>query len=354
MATFDYNPITGQLDLVGAGSATSYIDGEVEYHSNLPVTAGSPAVNSAFLVRKGEGLYFISRKPAGIWVRELNNGNLDDWKYAGTFSDLYRDSNFRILNNADVSKQLAFNLSGIASGQTRTLTVPNASGTIALAGDKPAFRVIRDELPNIGGSGFVDWFVESDTTGVWPSSTTRNVVSLTREEGQATATVPAHGFSEGQNATISGANESRFNGVIEIGGVETSDTFFYEVAYDDTTDDINETATGSITASVDGFRSFVVPSGFGGLWAFHTSIYFGTSNGNSVTNEISLRVNDNRTAGNYVSSFNGGGGQGQNQVFAILNMQAGDIVTVYSGFFYNGTAYVRSDEGVGWFTGTKL
>jgi hypothetical protein len=124
-----YNPFTDALDQTGSGGGTSYIDGDVEYHSNLPVTVGSPAVNSAFLVRKGEGVYFISRKPAGIWVRELNNGNLDDWKYAGTFSDLYRDANFRILNNADVSKELAFDLASITTGTTRTLTIANRSGT---------------------------------------------------------------------------------------------------------------------------------------------------------------------------------------------------------------------------------
>ena len=127
-----YNPFTDALDQTGSGGGTSYIDGDVEYHSNLPVTVGAPAVNSAFLVRKGEGLYFVSRKPAGIWVRELNNGNLDDWKYAGTFSDLYRDANFRILNNTDITKELAFDVSGVTTGTTRTLTVPNASGTIAL------------------------------------------------------------------------------------------------------------------------------------------------------------------------------------------------------------------------------
>jgi hypothetical protein len=131
---YKFNPFTDTLDIVGSGGG-SYIDGEVEYHSNLPVTVGTPAVNSAFLVRKGEGLYFISRKPAGIWVRELNNGNLDDWKYAGTFSDLYRDANFRIINDADVSKELAFSLSGLTTGTTRTLTVPDASGTIALTSD---------------------------------------------------------------------------------------------------------------------------------------------------------------------------------------------------------------------------
>jgi hypothetical protein len=140
---YKFNPFTDTLDLVG--SSDSYIDGEVQYHSNLPVTLGSPAVNSAFLVRKGEGLYFISRKPAGIWVRELNNGNLDDWKYAGTFSDLYRDANFRIINDADVSKELAFSLSGITTGTTRTLTAPNKSGTIALTTDIPSVNVIELE-----------------------------------------------------------------------------------------------------------------------------------------------------------------------------------------------------------------
>ena len=128
-----YNPFTDALDQTGSGGGTSYIDGDVEYHSNLPVTVGTPAVNSAFLVRKGEGLYFVSRKPAGIWVRELNSGNLDDWKYAGTFSDLYRDANFRILNNTDITKELAFDVSGVATGTTRTLTAPNTNGRIALS-----------------------------------------------------------------------------------------------------------------------------------------------------------------------------------------------------------------------------
>ena len=129
-----YNPFTDALDLTGSGG-TSYIDGDVEYHSNLPVTVGTPAVNSAFLVRKGEGLYFISRKPAGIWVRELNNGNLDDWKYAGTFSDLYRDANFRIINDADTSKEIAFSAASIGTGQTRVITVPNKNITLDDAGD---------------------------------------------------------------------------------------------------------------------------------------------------------------------------------------------------------------------------
>jgi hypothetical protein len=145
--SYKFNPFTDTLDLVG--SSDSYIDGDVEYHSNLPVTLGSPAVNSAFLVRKGEGLYFISRKPAGIWVRELNNGNLDDWKFAGLFSDLYRDANFRIISDSDTSKELAFSLSGLTTATTSTLTVP-ASGTIARTEDFASPPQIGSTTPNTG------------------------------------------------------------------------------------------------------------------------------------------------------------------------------------------------------------
>jgi len=130
VASIKFNPFTGKFDYVGSGGGASYIDGEVEFHGDLPTSLGVPAIDSAFLVRKGSGLYFISRKPAGIWVRELNNGNLDDWKYAGTFSDLYRDTNFRIINDADTSKEIAFSAAAITSGQTRTVTVPDASGTL--------------------------------------------------------------------------------------------------------------------------------------------------------------------------------------------------------------------------------
>ena len=177
---YKFNPFTDTLDIVGSGGG-SYIDGEVEYHSSLPVTVGTPAVNSAFLVRKGEGLYFISRKPAGIWVRELNNGNLDDWKYAGTFSDIYRDANFRIINDADTSKQLAFSLSGLTTGTTSTLTVPAASGTIARTEDFASPPAIGNTTRNTGAfttlsatgqATFSDQITGANATATPPTTTT--------------------------------------------------------------------------------------------------------------------------------------------------------------------------------------
>jgi len=41
------------------------------------------------------------------------------------------DSGFRVRDNSDNTKQLAFECSGIASSTTRTMTVPNSSGTIS-------------------------------------------------------------------------------------------------------------------------------------------------------------------------------------------------------------------------------
>lgn len=45
---------------------------------------------------------------------------------------LFPDDEFRIVNATDASKQLAFDLSAIATGTTRTVTMPNSSGTMAL------------------------------------------------------------------------------------------------------------------------------------------------------------------------------------------------------------------------------
>lgn len=53
----------------------------------------------------------------------------------------YSDSTFRISDDGDATKKVAFQLSGVTTGTTRTLTVPDASGTIALASDIPTSGV---------------------------------------------------------------------------------------------------------------------------------------------------------------------------------------------------------------------
>ena len=49
------------------------------------------------------------------------------------------DSGFRIRNNTDITKQVGFSAASISTGTTRTLTVPDADGTLALLGVSNAF-----------------------------------------------------------------------------------------------------------------------------------------------------------------------------------------------------------------------
>ena len=51
------------------------------------------------------------------------------------------DSGFRVRDNSDNTKQLAFEVSGVSSGTTRTLTVPDVNGTIADEGFATAIAV---------------------------------------------------------------------------------------------------------------------------------------------------------------------------------------------------------------------
>ena len=136
-----FNPFTGQLqiDEKGSGGGSGYIDGEVQNFSDLPQTIGTPAVDSAYLVRKAEGAWLLARKPAGIYIRTADTGvRADDWTYAGEFPDVFSDDKFVLYDETDSSKNLVFQLSGITTGTTRTLTAPNASGTIALLETLPA------------------------------------------------------------------------------------------------------------------------------------------------------------------------------------------------------------------------
>jgi hypothetical protein len=62
------------------------------------------------------------------------------------------DSTTTISDNADNTKKVAFEVSGISTGTTRTLTVPNASGTIALTSDLTAgYQPLDSDLTALAG-----------------------------------------------------------------------------------------------------------------------------------------------------------------------------------------------------------
>jgi hypothetical protein len=166
-----YNPFTDALDNVGSGGGTSYIDGVVADSSLLPVTLGTPALDSVFLAKAGSGLWLISRRPAGLYVRVANNGVAADWTYLGAFPEVNSSANWSLYDGTTPSKELKFDLSGISSSTVRTLTVPNASGTVALSGQVFDFYYATAPSGATGGSGSV-W--------VWniPSWSTMQVITM--------------------------------------------------------------------------------------------------------------------------------------------------------------------------------
>lgn len=124
------------------GGGSSYIDGEVQNFTALPVTVGTPAVDSAYLVREAEGVWLINRKPAGIYVRTSNDGDSGDWTYAGAFPDVFSSANFGVYDSTDSSKLVKLDVSGVTAETTRTLGVQDSNGTIALTSQIPT----RDSL----------------------------------------------------------------------------------------------------------------------------------------------------------------------------------------------------------------
>jgi hypothetical protein len=133
-----FNPFTGTFDFTGSGGGgggASYIDGEVATYADLPLD-GSATLNSAWLVRTASGVWPVTRKQAGIYIRTATGGsNRDsDYTYAGTMPDVFSDSQFLLYDNSDTSKNLAFDLGSITTGTTRTLTAPDASGRIQIEG----------------------------------------------------------------------------------------------------------------------------------------------------------------------------------------------------------------------------
>ena len=135
-----FNPFTGslQLDEVGSGGGgAAFFTGEVATYADLPLDGTAP-LDSRWLVRTNSGTWpFSTYKQAGVYVRiaTVNASRDNDYRLTDTsFFDVMSDAAFLIYDDGDATRNLKFQLSGITTGTTRTLTAPDASGTIQLTG----------------------------------------------------------------------------------------------------------------------------------------------------------------------------------------------------------------------------
>jgi hypothetical protein len=159
---FAFNPLTGNFDFTGTGGGggSAFFAGEVATYADLPLD-GTAALNSRWLVRSNSGTWpFSSYKQAGIYIRTATAGVSRDSDYTLTdtsFHDVMSDSAFLLFSDGDATKNLKFQLSGITTGTTRTITIANRSGTN----------------------------VVSDTSAGSGSDVVNNIVSLTQAEYNA-------------------------------------------------------------------------------------------------------------------------------------------------------------------------
>jgi microcystin-dependent protein len=82
------------------------------------------------------GVYFIIRYEATT---------------AAPSASTFADNLFRIFDDGDSTKEVAFQVSGVSTGTTRTLTVPDASGTIALTSDLASYQPLDATLTALAG-----------------------------------------------------------------------------------------------------------------------------------------------------------------------------------------------------------
>ena len=82
----------------------------------------------------------------------------------------FADNTFRIQDNGDSTKELAFEVSGVTTGTTRTLTVPDQNGTIALTSDIPDDD-FADDVFRISDNGDSTKKVAFEVSGVTTSTT---------------------------------------------------------------------------------------------------------------------------------------------------------------------------------------
>ena len=129
-----FNPFSGNFDFTGSGGGggASYIDGEVATYADLPLD-GSATLNSAWLVRTASGVWPVTRKQAGIFIRTATGGsNRDsDYTYAGTMPDVFSDAQFLIYDDANTARTMSVE---VTDNETLTFKVRGTDSIVRSVG----------------------------------------------------------------------------------------------------------------------------------------------------------------------------------------------------------------------------
>lgn len=106
------------------------------------------------------------------------------------------DSTTAIVDNADATKQVKFEVSGVSSGATRTLTVPNASGTLALTSDlSTGYQPLSTILTSVAGLAANGIIARTASGVVAARSITQPAAGITVTNGDGVSGNPTLGLA---------------------------------------------------------------------------------------------------------------------------------------------------------------
>lgn len=141
----------------------------------------------------------------------------------GTTDLKFDASQFGLKDGTDPTKQVIFNLSGLPTATTRTLSAPYYSGTLALTNVPNGYQNVTSTQANIDITGLGD-FLELEISGVFIPTTGDAFLKIQIGSGSIdTGNNYAYQFSLGQGATTSANGAGAQNGLFITAGSGQSD-----------------------------------------------------------------------------------------------------------------------------------
>jgi len=136
------SPSGTSIAIAAIGGNASIIGDIYGNNTALSLTGAASTFSSARLIVRemaapaspASGFGTIYEKVDGLLYFKNDAGTEYDLTSGGAGGNEFADNLFRILGSGDATKKLAFEVDGITTATTRTVTVPDASGTLPLLG----------------------------------------------------------------------------------------------------------------------------------------------------------------------------------------------------------------------------